>query len=651
MVGSPWKVFFDIGSRISKLGEQLPSPRRRVTVLFIFGLFGCFGVFKAATSHSSVNRDPEANLARLSDEVTIRVTGSTNRRINLSDGHDVITSYVGPEQLVRPLEQDQAQPLSLASADFDEDGVRDLISGYALPDGSGIITLHRGNIDSIYPNAPEAKQRKAEGTFTESPFLSPAHVFALPVAPDFIGAGDFDADGHWDVVAASRKDKALYFLLGDGAGELGNVRRIGLPGFPTAMAVGDINRQDGLADVVVGISGGNGPNVMVFEGPEGVLGSKPEVFQMPAEVNSLALGQPAGGPSTGLAVAAGRELVIIGGRDRKLSMDMSQQAAIRDATIMVSRTFAHVIRGIAIGTLSSDDASCLAVLEEDGTVSVLGPGGIGNGRQKSVQSIERHGQSLNRAGCWPHAAALYTVQVSGPRDEILLLDSTSRELELITGPYETARNSIGAFQSKPLARSAVGIQVEDVPMAVTPMRLNSDKLSDLVVLRRNHHRPAVALTVAGASFTVANTADSGAGSLRDAINQANQNPGPDIIGFNIPGTGPFVIQPLLPLPAISESVTIDGTTQPGFAGSPLVEVDGSSLPSDQAALFVSGGGSTVRGLIISGAAINVELTMGGGNVIEGNFIGTSSSGEASADGRGVGVEIIDSSSNTIGGYD
>src|SRR5262249_50765307 len=39
--------------------------------------------------------------------------------------------------------------------------------------GKGLLTIHRGNPDAIFANAPEAKRRKADGTFTEAAFLSP----------------------------------------------------------------------------------------------------------------------------------------------------------------------------------------------------------------------------------------------------------------------------------------------------------------------------------------------------------------------------------------------------------------------------------------------------------------------------------------------
>src|SRR5437870_7946756 len=77
---------------------------------------------------------------------------------------------------------------------------------------------------------------------------------------------------------------------------------------------------------------------------------------------------------------------------------------------------------------------------------------------------------------------------------------------------------------------------------------------------------------AAATFTVTNTNDSGAGSLRQAIIDSNANSGADTIDFNIAGTP--TIQPQSQLPANTDPVTIDGTTQPGFSGSPIVELDG-----------------------------------------------------------------------------
>ena len=166
----------------------------------------------------------------------------------------------------------------------------DLICAYRAPDG-GIITLHRGNRDAIYPNTSQAQRRKAEGQFTDAPFLSAAKVFELPQAPDFVGAGDFDANGHQDLIVASRGSNALFILEGDGQAGFGATKRIELPGAVTALATGEVNRADGLEDIVVGILAADGPKALVYESLEGASRATPEAFNLSAEATALALGK------------------------------------------------------------------------------------------------------------------------------------------------------------------------------------------------------------------------------------------------------------------------------------------------------------------------------------------------------------------------
>ncbi len=81
---------------------------------------------------------------------------------------------------------------------------------------------------------------------------------------------------------------------------------------------------------------------------------------------------------------------------------------------------------------------------------------------------------------------------------------------------------------------------------------------------------------ASATFTVTNTNDSGPGSLRQAILDANALKGFDTINFDIPGSGVQTIRPISPLPIIRDSVFIDGWSQgrSGYTGPPLIEISG-----------------------------------------------------------------------------
>ena len=157
-------------------------------------------------------------------------------------------------------------------------------------------------------------------------------------------------------------------------------------------------------------------------------------------------------------------------------------------------------------------------------------------------------------------------------------------------------------------------------------------------------------------FTAINTNDSGPGSLRQAILNANANAGPsgtDEITFDIPGPVPRTIHLLSPLPTITDLVTIDGTTQPGFAGTPIVELDGSQAGPAADGLTLDAAFATVKGLVInrfSGDGIHVirQESTNGFDTIEGNFIGTDVSGTTAPGNGGFGIEIDNSTFNKIG---
>ncbi len=129
------------------------------------------------------------------------------------------------------------------------------------------------------------------------------------------------------------------------------------------------------------------------------------------------------------------------------------------------------------------------------------------------------------------------------------------------------------------------------------------------------------------TYTVTTTADSGAGSLRKAIADANARSGADTIDFNLSGSGPFVIQPATKLPTITDTVTLDATTQPGWSGAPLVEIDGSATASGDG-ISVRARASVIRGLAIHSFDAAVSL-LNSDNVVEQCWIGLDAAGATS----------------------
>jgi len=592
--------------------------------------------------------------------VTIRATGRGAPHLFLRDGQKVATNNVGDWP------PSPAVPLALASADFDEDGMPDLASGYAAPNGAGVIAIHRGNIDALWPygKAPRNSEPPA--------FLPDARVFALPEAPDFLGAGDFDADGHWDLVAGHRGSKSLYFLRGDGHGGFAPPERIDLPDSLTALTTGEINRIDD-------------------------------------RLNDLAVG-------------AGNQLLVIHGRDRKLTLSKADRERAPAAEI-TRQTLPFAVRSLAAGRFTSTILD-LAALGDDGKLHFLerpdadyqaaraelplylsspnGPPRLMRRGTRDAQSLPkkpetrelvlRNDVALSET---PGAAArLVTAHISITRtDDLILADGAANRLHIFS-------RSVAGERSM---RLAVSLDTPaGSPAAVLPMRLHPSALRGLVVLQNGQAEPTVLLPRIANSYTVINTQDPGPsafdssnpvntsvpGSLRWAISSADAAGGPAAIDFNIPVTDPNYnpangsftitvlpttncgIDPCQGLPPLPAGTIMDAYTQPGASANSLTNGDNAVIK-----IVISGavagigphgiwpifGTSTIRGFNVSGFGfqpgfqpgaeelsgnygINLE---GSGNFIEGNFLGTDPTG-SQANGNGDGTGGL-GDANTVGG--
>jgi parallel beta-helix repeat protein len=565
----------------------------------------------------------------------------------------VSADYAGPDSARRQLDGGFAQPTALATDDFDEDGVPDLVCGY-IGDGGGLLTLHLGNVDAIYPHSPEARLRKATGAFTDAPFLTPAQVFETPAAPDFLGAGDFDNDGYRDIVAAARGGSSLYLFPGNGRGGLGAARSVVLSGHVTAMIAGEIDRRDGLADLVVGIDTDQGPAVLIFEGPEGALDSIPEVITLPAPPNALALGRLDDDVFFDLAVGTGEKLMILRGRNSMVAGRDNSRSGIGEAVLEGVVDFDSPIVSISVGRYAWDerDRRQMALLFEDGALRVMARAASPEESQSPRWHVidEQYLLSDGAGG-----QSLVTARVSGlPMEELVVLDRDESRLLVMLGELgaNPQAEEPGAMVGEPLPA-----ELDSVPVAVLPMRLNRDALSDLVLLQQGKSEPAVAASETRAVITVDDTTDSGPAPgdgycrLSEAIANANAN-GETSGGDCIAGSGADRIEFAVTtidvsegLPAITDpGDMIDGTT--ACDTPPCVELYGNDIQTS--GLTVAASGVVVRGLIVTDfGAVNTDLqagilvTGGGSCRVEGNTVKNI--------GGSHGIWILDSTTNTVGG--
>lgn len=164
--------------------------------------------------------------------------------------------------------------------------------------------------------------------------------------------------------------------------------------------------------------------------------------------------------------------------------------------------------------------------------------------------------------------------------------------------------------------------------------------------------------IAGAdTFTVTGTGNSGPGSLRQAILDANGSSGPDSILFDIPGAGPHTISPTAWLPAFTGRVVIDGYSQPGASRATdstaavlMIELNGSRAGSSVGGLyfFTDSDSSRVSGLAVNGFdRVGIYLLNSFGTRIDGNYIGLDVTGTAAVPNQDSGIQVQQTSSNGV----
>jgi hypothetical protein len=150
-------------------------------------------------------------------------------------------------------------------------------------------------------------------------------------------------------------------------------------------------------------------------------------------------------------------------------------------------------------------------------------------------------------------------------------------------------------------------------------------------------------------LVVVNTNDDGPGSLRHAIHNANRNSNwHDIISFNISGGGSQTIPMATQLPNVQYPVTIDGTTQPGYPGTPLIRLDGLGTSQHTIGLHFlhNSDNSLVRGLAVTRFPGPGIVVWTDGTQVVNNYVGTDGTNDLGNAGAGI---LIAGTGNRVGG--
>jgi len=572
-------------------------------------------------------------------------------------------------------------PYSVAVGDFNGDGKQDLAVANA---GSNTVSIRLGD---------------GAGGFSGTTEISVGSV------PRSVAVGDFNVDGKQDIATADDLSNTVSIRLGDGAGGFSVQPDVSVGGRPWSVAIGDFNNdaKDDIAAAnynsdTVSIRLGDGaggfsvqPDVSVGNHPQSVaIGdfnndgkqdfAVSNFFAAPGTV-SIRLGDGAGGFSgtTEVTVGSGPHSVSIGDFNNDGKQDFAV-ATNGTVSIRLGDGAGGFSGGTEVGVSTNSISAAIGDFNHDGkqdfaaanydsnTVSIR----LGQCNPAADLSITKTASPNGTVATSSQITYTITVNNNGPSDAADVSVNDPIPSGTTFSSFTTSQGSCTApavgSASPPLNCSLGTINAGSsatITLTVDVTALPGATISNTATVSGTTSDPdagnnsaSTNNSVAGCDLVVTNTNNSGAHSLRLAIQCANANPGLETITFNIPGAGVHTIQPLSILPAITDPVIVDGYSQPGSSPNTLavgddavlqVEIDG-SLAGVVNGLTVNpgGAGSTLKGLVINRVRDAGIRLNGGGNRIEGNFIGTNAAGTAALGNGSHGVDL-NSSSNVIGG--
>ena len=344
-------------------------------------------------------------------------------------------------------------------------------------------------------------------------------------------------------------------------------------------------------------------------------------------------GSPLGNGGDGIAVAADADApVSIGSTD---PVDANSIAANLGAGISV----ADVSRRVEIGINSIRDNDGLGIdLFPSGGVTPNDPAGDADVGGNDLQNFPVLTKAESGGGATDIEGTLTSAASTAYRVDHYLSNacdaSGNGEGSLLLGSQtvNTDPDGIGGFDFVYGAALTPG---EVITSVATDPSGNTSEFS-----------ACFTITSTGGAFVVNSAADPGSGTcdgaectLREAIAASNASAGADAISFAI-GSGVQTIALASALPALTDTVTIDGTTQPGFAGAPLIELDGAAVTAS-AGLQIAAPDVEVKGLaVMSFGAEGVHVQPGATSArVSYVNVGTNSAGTLDRGNGGDGIQV------------
>ena len=187
---------------------------------------------------------------------------------------------------------------SIAIADFNGDGIDDVASLYGTSAGIGLLNVHFGlNAAGGSSNSSVEAQTSTQLTFS----------------PELVSAGDFNGDGHADVLATS--GETIHLLHGTGDGHFSHVESRSLPAATVDLFVADINQPDGMMDILVSTANSQ---VILFESAFGAWKAEAQSYELPGVATAITAAPIDDIPGVDIAIAVHDKLYLVSGREHNV---------------------------------------------------------------------------------------------------------------------------------------------------------------------------------------------------------------------------------------------------------------------------------------------------------------------------------------------
>src|SRR2546426_3831090 len=561
-----------------------PRSFLRYLVLLILVTLSLGVLLRFRTSQAS--NSSRSSGPATSASIVVQAAGHGKGLLNPQDGRELKVQH--PDRaLEEAMRSGSARPLALATGDFDGDGAPDVVTGYRYF-GTGILVVQRGNIDAFAPKDLKVYDRAAKGELPAS-FLTDVQTIQLPESPDFLLVGDFNNDGHKDLLTAARGG-GLYLLAGDGRGGFETPERLQLPGQITALTAGAFGHAEGWLAVIAGMVGPQGPALAIFNQDMSGLSRTPTISPLPAEAKALVLGSFDDDPYFDLGVAAGNNIIIFHGQKPATPVSDGQRIELQSRIEQIDLGFSA--RELVAGNFIADSAGRveLVALSDNGALHLLqrepvaNPSSVWdvpldpslNAYQARIEIRKRVLDELKRTGALPMwqpgnrqewtarqldapiapagsdggPALLTSSNISaGGTDDLVLLDAAKQQVHVLIDDAVNQGLQAPSSNAPTSTRVPVSLNVDSAPLAVLamPQKINGER--DLMILSAGHLSaspvplaPLVILTVNNITDQIRNPGNlnlncsGGLGdcSLREAVLKANINAGPSTI--NVPGS-------------------------------------------------------------------------------------------------------------------